>query len=99
MEHLLTRRQLLAALPAGLLLMRGWAQALERERAQLGYQLDLSVLFNFLTLSLTGTVVQEIDRRAGRYRVTMDGQGAGISTRTEATGIIRDGRFKPVESR
>jgi hypothetical protein len=99
MEPFLTRRQLLAALPAGLLLMRGWAYGAERERAELGYQLDLSVLFSFLTLSLTGTVVQEIDRRAGRYRVTMEGKGTAISTRTEATGVIRDGRFKPVESR
>jgi hypothetical protein len=99
MEPFLTRRQLLAALPAGLLLMRGWAHGAERERAELGYQLDLSVLFSFLTFSLTGTVVQEIDRQAGRYRVTMEGKGTAISTRTEATGVIRDGRFKPVESR
>ena len=99
MEHLLTRRQLLAGLPAGLLLMRGWAHGLEHGRAVLGYQLDLSVLFNFLTFSLTGTVVQEVDRRAGRYQVTMEGKGTAISTKTEATGIIRDGRFKPVESR
>lgn len=99
MEPFLTRRQLLAALPVGLLLMRGWAQGQERERAELGYQLELSVLFSFLTFSLTGTVVQEIDRRAGRYRVTMEGKGTAISTRTEATGIVRDGRFKPVESR
>src|SRR5712691_3612456 len=99
MENFLTRRQLLAALPAGLVLMRGWAHGLERERAELGYQLDLSVLFNFLTLSLTGTVVQEVDRRAGRYRVTMEGKGTATTTKTEATGVIRDGRFKPVESR
>jgi len=94
-----TRRQLLALLPGGLLVATSRAQALEEGRSVLGYQLDLSILFNFLTLSLAGKVVQEIDRRAGRYRVTMDGKGTAISTRTEATGIIRDGRFKPVESR
>jgi hypothetical protein len=99
MEPLLTRRQLLAALPAGLLLTRGWAHALEDGRSVLAYQLDLSVLFNFLSLSLVGTVTQEVDRRAGRYRVTMDGKGTAISTRTEATGVIKDGRFKPVETR
>jgi hypothetical protein len=94
-----TRRQLLAMLPAGLLLGPWRAQALDDGRATLGYQLDLSVLFNLLSLSLTGTVVQEIDRRAGRYRVTMDGKGTAIGTKTEATGLIRDGRFKPLESR
>src|SRR5215475_13755705 len=37
----------------------------------------------------------EIDRDAGRYRVTMTGRGAGVSARTEGAGIIQDGRFKP----
>lgn len=99
MEHLLSRRQLLAALPLGLLFGRGRAHALEDGRSTFAYQLDLSVLFSFLTLSLSGTMLQEIDRRAGKYRMTMEGQGTGISTRTEASGIIRDGRFKPVETR
>lgn len=99
MEHLLTRRQLLAALPFGLLLGHGRAHALEDGRSTFTYQLDLSVLFSVLTLSITGTVLQEIDRRAGKYRVTMEGQGTGLSTRTEASGVIRDGRFKPVETR
>lgn len=99
MAHLLTRRQLLAALPLGLLFGLRQAQALEDGRSAFTYKLDLSVLFSFLTLSLTGTAVQEIDRRAGKYRMTMEGQGTGISTRTEASGIIRDGRFKPVETK
>lgn len=99
MEHLLSRRQLLAALPFGLLFGRGRAHALEEGRSGFAYQLDLSILFNFLTLSLSGTAVQEIDRRAGKYRMTLEGQGTGISTRTEATGIIRDGRFMPVETK
>ena len=99
MSYRFTRRQLLAALPAGLLFPRRWAFALEDGRSVLAYQLDLSILFSLLTLSLTGNVVQEIDRRAGRYRVTMDGKGTAISTRTEATGVIREGRFKPLETR
>jgi len=99
MEHLLSRRQLLAALPLGLLFGRGRAQALENGRSTFAYQLDLSVLFSFLTVSLSGTVVQDIDRRGGKYRMTMEGQGTGLSTRTEASGIIRDGRFMPVETR
>ncbi|HEX6079611.1 MAG TPA: hypothetical protein VF197_08260 [Methylomirabilota bacterium] len=94
-----TRRQFLGLLPGGLLLATSRAEALDDGRSAFTYRLDLSILFNFLTLSLAGTVVQEIDRRAGKYRVTMDGTGTAISTRTEATGIIRDGRFMPVESR
>jgi hypothetical protein len=98
MDHRFTRRQLLAALPAGLLFAWSRASALEDGRSVYGYQLDLSILFNFLTLSLSGNVVQEIDRKAGRYRVTMDGKGTAISTKTEATGVIQDGRFKPIET-
>jgi hypothetical protein len=99
MEHLLSRRQLLAALPLGLLFGLRRAHALEDGRSAFAYQLDLSVLFSFLTLSLSGTAVQEIDRRGGKYRMIMEGKGTGISTRTEAHGIIREGRFKPVETK
>ena len=99
MQQMLTRRQLLAALPLGLLLGHRPAHAREDGRSVFGYQIDLSVLFSVLTFSLSGTVVQEIDRRAGRYRVVMEGEGTAITTHTEATGIIRDGRFKPVETR
>lgn len=96
---MLSRRRLLAALPIGLLFGRGWAHALDDGRSAYTYQLDLSVLFNLLSLSLSGTLVQEIDRRAGAYRVIMEGRGPGISTRTEATGIIDHGRFKPAKTR
>src|SRR5258708_19350820 len=99
MERLLSGRQHLAALRLGLLFGLRRAHALEDGGSAFGYQLDLTVLFSFWTLSLSGTAVQEIDRRAGKYRVTMEGQGTGISTRTEASGIIRDGRFKPVETK
>jgi hypothetical protein len=99
MEHLLTRRQLLATLPAALLITRARAHALENQPTVVSYKLDLSVLFSLISLSLSGTATQEVDRRAGRYRVTMDGAGTGISTSTEASGIIRAGRFMPLESR
>jgi len=56
MEHLLSRRQLLlTALPLGLLFGLRRAQAIEDGRSAFGYQLDLTVLFSFLTLSLSGT--------------------------------------------
>lgn len=99
MPPMLSRRQLLAALPLGLLFGHRAAHALDDGRTVFAYQLDLSVLFSVLTISVIGTVTQEIDRQGGKYRVVMEGQGTGITTRTEASGIIRDGRFKPVETR
>ena len=68
MEPTLSRRELLAVLPAAFLLTRSLAHAADQSRTVIAYKLDLSVLFNLISLSLTGTVAQEIDRRAGRYR-------------------------------
>lgn len=99
MARTLTRRQVLTAVPLGLLFGRGLAHALEDGRSTQGYQMNLSVLFNLFTLSLSGTVTQEIDRRAGKYRVVTEGQGTAMSTRSEATGLIQNGRFKPLEMR
>jgi hypothetical protein len=99
MERLLTRRQILLGLPLGLLLVGRRAHALSDGRSVFGYQLDLSVLYSVLTLSVSGTAVLELDRRGGTYRVAMEGQGVGITTKSEASGILRDGRFKPVETR
>lgn len=63
------------------------------------YTVDVGVLFNLITYVLKGTVVKEIDRKAGRYRVSMNGEGDSISLDTEARGMIRQGRFTPVEMR
>ena len=59
---------------------------------------DVGVLFNLFTFALKGTVVKEVDRTAGRYRVTLIGEGNSISVHTEASGIIRQARFMPVET-
>lgn len=61
------------------------------------YEVDVSVLFNLLTFAIKGTISEEIDHAAGRYRLTLTGQGTGVSTRTTGAGIIQDGRFKPTE--
>jgi len=60
---------------------------------------DVGVLFDLLTFTLTGVLVEEIDFQAGSYRVAFSGEGSGLTNRTEATGIIRDGRFMPIETR
>jgi hypothetical protein len=61
------------------------------------YSVDVGVLFNLITFALKGTVVKEIDHRAGRYRVSINGEGDSISLHTDARGMIRQGRFMPVE--
>lgn len=63
------------------------------------YEVNLGVLFNLLTFSLSGTIVQEVDRVSGRYRVTVNGKGLGITAGTESVGVIRAGRFMPTETR
>jgi hypothetical protein len=60
--------------------------------------IDVGILFNLFTFAIKGTVVKEIDRAAGRYRVTLTGEGDSISLHTEASGMIRNGRFMPVET-
>lgn len=61
------------------------------------YSVDAGVLFDLITFALKGTIVSEIDQAAGRYRVSMNGEGDSISLHTEARGVIRQGRFTPVE--
>jgi hypothetical protein len=57
---------------------------------------DVGVLFDLLTFNVSGTLVEDFDWQAGTYRVAFAGEGSGVSNRTEATGVIRGGRFTPV---
>jgi hypothetical protein len=83
--------------PLALLLGRGRASGASQTRST--YRLDLGVLYGLLSFSAAGTLTEEIDRAAGRYRVTVSGQGLGITHTNAYEGIIRGGRFLPVESR
>ena len=94
MDPWLSRRRFLA-LPLVALVVPRLAEAETAGRSGRAYEADIGVLFGLLTFRLKGSIVEEIDRAAGRYRVTVTGQGAGVSARTEGTGIIRNGRFKP----
>jgi len=76
----------------------GSSHAAERTVRTYDYEANVGVLFNVLTYTLTGKVTVEIDPAAERYRVEMTGSGPGATARTESTGIIRDGRFMPVET-
>ncbi len=92
-------RRCFLALPFLGLLLPSPALAGTTERTVRTYEANLGVLFNLLTFTLAGTVTQELDRNAGRYRVTISGKGPGVTTGTESTGIIRGGRLMPTETR
>jgi len=68
-------------------------------RSQEAYKVDVGVLYGLLTLTLSGSVSHEVDPAAGRYRLKMEGQGAGATHRTESVGVVREGRCHPTESR
>ena len=94
----LSRRAFLAAsLP--LLVSPRAALAEVPARQVFDYSVNVGVLFNLITFALKGTVVKEIDHTAGRYRISVNGEGDSISLHTEARGMIRQGRFMPVEIR
>jgi hypothetical protein len=98
MDHCLSRRRFLA-LPLLSLLLPGPVLGSSGERTVRAYEANVGVLFNLLTFTLAGTVTQEIDRAAGRYRVTINGKGPGVTAGSESTGIIRGGRLMPTETR
>lgn len=95
-HHLVSRRRFLA-LPLGSLVLSRPGPAGATGRLDRTYEADVRILFNLVTLGVRGAILEEIDLAGGRYRVTMAGQGIGVSTRTEGAGIIRDGRYMPTE--
>src|SRR5262245_1653760 len=62
-----------------------------------GYRVDISMLFDLLRYSVDGSMVEEVDTGAGRYRVLITGSGTGVTTRIEARGLIDNGRYRPLE--
>ena len=96
MAYRLSRRAFLAASLPLVLLPRG-VPAAPPSGQPLDFTVDVGVLFDLITFSLKGTLVKEIDRAAGRYRITVSGEGDKISIQTEASGVIREGRFVPVD--
>jgi len=94
----IARRHFLA-LPLGLLLVPRPSVAATSTRKDFTFRVDVGVLFDLLTFTVAGALVEEVDVQAGRYRVAFSGEGSGITNRTEATGIIRAGRFMPVETK
>ncbi len=98
MAFRLSRRAFLAA-PLPLLLLPRAVRAAPSAPQPLDFAVDVGVLFDMITFALKGTLIKEIDPAAGRYQLTMTGEGDKISLYTVARGVIRQGRYMPVELR
>jgi hypothetical protein len=68
-------------------------------RSQNAYKMDAGVFYGLMNLKITGTIASEVDPVARRWRVTTDGQGAGVVHRAESVGFVREGRCYPTASR
>jgi hypothetical protein len=72
-----------------------WA-AVERRKGD--YAADAAILYRMFNLHLEGTVDEAVDRAAGRYDVTISGDGGRIANRIDCHGVLRDGRWAPTRS-
>src|SRR2546425_2265095 len=77
---------------------RGWAATTSEERKRT-YTADVGILYGLLSFRLDGALSEAIDRAAGHYQVTIAGEGDGIANRIESRGLLRDGRWVPLEGR
>ena len=99
-ERLFSRRAVLLGLGSlvlGLSVPARRAGATTPAARTFGYRVDISMLFDLLRYSLEGSMVEEVDTAAGRYRVLITGTGTGVTTRIEARGLIASGRYRPLE--
>jgi hypothetical protein len=99
-EPALSRRAVLLGLGSlllGLAIPARRAAASPPARRTVDYRVDISMLFDLLSYSVGGTMVEEVDAGAGRYQVLITGTGAGVTTRIEARGLIDSGRYRPLE--
>jgi hypothetical protein len=97
---MLTRRHLLLGLGSlglALLLPARRAAAAAVASRTWAYRVEISMVFGLLRYTVTGSMVEEIDEGAGRYRMLITGTGTGVSTRIEARGMIDQGRYRPLE--
>jgi hypothetical protein len=62
------------------------------------YGADVAILYRMFNLKLTGTLDEAVDRAAGRYDVTISGEGGRIANRIDCHGVLRDGRWAPTRS-
>jgi hypothetical protein len=94
----ISRRRLLA-LPIVLLIRPLAAVAGQPQVFKGTYVADVGILYDLLTLHLRGGIEEIVDSGIGEYRVTAMGEGPSIQNRFESSGVLRDGRWRPVRSR
>jgi hypothetical protein len=73
------------------------ARAAARSR-KVPYTVDVRFVHGALQFHLVGTLNEDVDPAAGRYHVTVVGEGAGISHRIQSTGALIQGRWAPHEA-
>jgi hypothetical protein len=74
---------------------KAWA-AVETRKGD--YAADVAILYRLFSLRLAGTIDEVVDRSAGRYDVTISGEGTSIANRIECHGVLREGRWHPTRS-
>lgn len=93
----LSRRELFGlALALALAPARAARAAVERRTAP--YAADVGILYGALSFRSAGTIEESVDRAAGRYEVKVLGQGDGIETTVEGSGLLREGRWAPART-
>lgn len=99
-RKVLSRRQFLTlpfvTLLAGAGLGSRWALG-EPAARHVAYVVDVGLLYGLLNFHLDGDVTEAVDRSAGRYAVTMAGEGDGIANRIQSRGALLGGRWAPLE--
>ena len=95
-RHVISRREFLTVpfLFAFWPLARAWGDLAVRRGT---YEADVSLLYGVWHLAMTGKIDEQVDRAAGRYAVTMAGQGAGTANRIESSGVLHSGRWAPLK--
>src|SRR5262249_24517343 len=99
-ERALSRRAVLVGLGSlalSLALPIGPVAAATLAARTFAYRVDIAMRYALLRYSVGGSMVEEIDANAGRYRVLITGSGTGVSSRIEAKGLIDNGRYRPLE--
>ena len=68
------------------------------EPRKTNYSADVAILYGMFNLKLKGILDEVVDRAAGRYDVTISGEGGRIANRIDCHGVLRDGRWAPIRS-
>jgi hypothetical protein len=62
------------------------------------FEADVGILWGALNFRVAGTIQETVDRAAGRYEVTIRGQGEDITNEVDSSGILREGRWTPART-